>query len=145
MAIKITNLKEFNKELKIAMNDALEGSRKVLVKVSTDAFHDLQDRTPKETRRAAAGWNVSINKAPSEWKPAKGKKHYPLNSFRGENRIKYNSMINLSNNVEYIIPLDEGHSPQAEGEASNIVNFVMSRILVKMKSLVKRESKRVIK
>jgi hypothetical protein len=145
MALKITNLKEFNKELKAAMKNTTEGSRKVLVKVSNDAFGDLQDRTPKETSRAAAGWNVSVGKRPSEWKPSKGNKNYPLTPFGGENKIKYNSIVNISNNVEYIIPLDEGHSQQATGGTSNIVNFVMSRILVKMKSLVNKESKRVIK
>lgn len=143
MALEILNLAEFNAELKAAMKSVEGGARKVLVKTSTDGFSDLQEQTPKETRRAAGGWNVTVDSKPKEWKPEKGKKYYPLQPFTGEGRIKHDSIVNLSNNVEYIIPLDEAHSKQ---QAPNGIIFpVFSKIQVNLKSLIRRENQRKIK
>ncbi len=141
--IEFTNVNEFNLELKRVMKDADNGGRKVLVKASMDAFRNLQRKTPKDTNRATAGWNSTVDSRPSEYKPRKGRDNYPKRKFEGVNRIKHDSVIHLSNNVEYIVPLDEGHS---RVQAPNgIVNVVFAALTAHLMLLTKKEGKRKIK
>lgn len=139
--IDVKNIAEFNKALNKVMTVTEDGAVDVLKKVSFDTLRNLQKKTPRKTGRARAGWNIKIDQKPSEWKPPKGQKSYSDSDFEGESRIKFDSVINLSNNVEYIIPLDEGHSKQATA----IVNPVISRMKAFLQYLLSKESKRKIK
>lgn len=138
----IKNIDEFNREVdKVLVNVKAGMEKQVLTKIAMDTHRNLQKRTPRQYGRARAGWNSTVDTIPSEWKPVKGLKHYSLTPFSGVNQIKYSSLINLSNNVEYIVPLDEGHSVQA----SNIVSYVLNRVGAHLAQLVRKESKRKIK
>lgn len=137
------NTKEFNRQIKKLQKKLPEASADILKKVTIDAYRELQKRTPKDTNRAAGGWNASIDLPPSEWKPPEGKKAYALKPLVGKSKIKYNSEINISNNVEYIIPLDKGHSKiQAP---MGITEVVLQKITNYMKQLIAVANKRVYK
>lgn len=140
MSINITNLKEFNRDIKRILKTSKNNQVKILKKVSFDGLRNLQNGTPRKTGRARAGWNTTVDKNPSEWKPPEGKKSYEPTEFRDLNKIKSNSKINFSNNVEYIVPLDDGHSKQAP---AGIVDPVISRMHAQLSRLLKKESRRV--
>jgi len=143
MSLEITNLPEFNKALgKIVKRNEQQGSA-IITKVSMDTFRFLQRKTPKDTSRAASGWNNTIDAQPSEWKPVKGKKSYRLTQFAGRGKIKFNSMVNISNNVEYILPLEHGHSKIQS--PTGMVNPVISGMTAYLNKLVSIESRRVVK
>ena len=104
---------------------ALNQAHKEFIKLSTDdialslektaftLFQSLQIGTPKDTSRAVNGWIVKIDTPqPSGWKPPKGLSIYFENSFPF-GKINFDSMVWISNNVEYIIVLNKGHSQQA--------------------------------
>jgi len=113
--IRVENLKEFNKDLKyilkrIEEKDIADG---VVSKLSFDALRSLQRRTPRKTGRARAGWHNNVDVSPTEWKPNKGQRSYAKKQFKDAEKIQFDSMVNIMNNIEYIIPLENGHSQQA--------------------------------
>ena len=140
-SIKITNLKAFNAEMKLAMKQSLEKQANILVKVSMDGLNALQRTTPHKTGRARAGWNNTVDAPPSEWKPKIGKEYYPLTPFKDQQRIGPYSIINLSNNVEYIVPLDEGHSRQNK----HMVNKMFGGLTAQLMKMTAKESRRRVK
>jgi len=107
----VTNIGEVNAAFKKFVTLYEGDIGKALRSVAIKAFSRLQINTPRDTGRAINGWNVTIDRRPSEWKPPANKSHYVALTFPGM-KINYNSFINISNNVEYRIPLEEGHSMQ---------------------------------
>ena len=138
---KVTGLDEFNKAVKKALKQNEDIQREILVKVSMDGHRELQRTTPFKEGRARAGWNNTVDKAPSEWKPPEGQKHYPLTPFKDVARIKAYTPVNLSNNVEYIIPLEKGHSKQNQ----NMVAKMISGLTAQLVALTRKESRRRVK
>lgn len=138
-SISITNMAEFNAQLVKVMKKVESGLEdRVLKKVVFDGHRNLQKRTPRKTGRARAGWNTTVDAAPSEWKPPEGAAHYANTPFRGGEMIKFNSIVNLSNNVEYIVPLDQGHSKQAD----NIVPYVFAQMTAHLNSVLAAENRK---
>ncbi len=142
MKITVDNLPAFNKSLARLMTEADSDAVEVLKKVSFDTFRNLQNKTPRDTGRARAGWNVNVDTPPSEWKPAKGAKSYTRKRFTSAAKIKFDSVINLTNNVEYIVPLDEGYSRQA---TMGMMQPVITRMYVLMEKALLAKSNRKIK
>lgn len=140
--LKINNQKEFQKALNKFKSVPPDLLKDIIKKTAFDTFADLQEHTPEDTRRAKGGWNVTVDSPPSEWKPPAGEKRYPLQRFSGDGKIKFDSLVNLSNNVEYIIPLDEGHSKQ---RPEGIVNPVMARATAQLQRLLAVLKKRKYK
>lgn len=114
----------------------------VMVKIAMDTHRNLQKATPHQTGRAKAGWNTTVDSAPSDWAPPAGKRSYAQTSFSGENSIAFDSEINISNNVEYIIPLEQGHSKQ---RPHGFINTVLSRLTAQLNSIIRTQNRRVIK
>lgn len=141
---KITNQNKFQKEINKMIKLVPEMQVQILKKVSLDTFKDLQDSTPEDTARAKGGWNTTVDGRPSEWKPqlVKGKRGYRKQAFKGSRKIKAGSLINLSNNVEYIIPLDEGHSTQSP---NGFTDSVFSRAAIGLRKITKQLSKKRVK
>ncbi len=81
--------------------------RKSLVDLTSQIIQD----TPRDTGRAAAGWNLTSGQ-PTDDVPPKGRDSYkvrdPQDPGDAANMIWY-----IVNNVEYIEVLEEGHSGQA--------------------------------
>lgn len=140
--LSLTNEAKFQKDVKKIIKLVPEIQVEVLKKVSFDALRNFQRATPEDTRRAKGGWNTVVDSSPSEWKPPKGMKAYSLQKFNGSGKIKAGSVIHVSNNVEYIIPLDEGHSGQAP---IGIMNPVIAGLRAQLSLVLKALSKRKIR
>ena len=137
------DMSEFEMSIDKIMRNVERGiQHEILAKVSLDTFRNLQKATPRKTGRARAGWNTTIDTLPSEWKPESGNKQYSLTSFNGADTIKFNSVINMSNNVEYIVLLDEGRSQQAP---FGMVTPVLARMQAHLAAVANSESRRIIK
>lgn len=131
--LQVTNQKEFQRELDKFKKVPVELATDVMKKVSFDLFAELQNHTPEDTRRAKGGWNVTVDGPPSDWKPPKGMGSYQLQTMNQGGKIKFDSTVNLSNNVEYIIPLDEGHSKQ---RPDGIVKPAIARITLQLQRVL---------
>ena len=106
----LQNERELNKAYKKFMELSTDDIGVTIEKVGFKFFGLLIEGTPRDTGRARNGWIPIVDRsAPSEWKPPQGQGHYGLNSFP-LGVIKFNSIVWISNNVEYIQVLDEGHS-----------------------------------
>ena len=140
-AFKITNLGEFNAELKKVLRQNKDIRREIVTEVSIDGLRELQRTTPRDSGRARAGWNNTVNRDPSEWKPTKGQNFYPLTPFKDTNLITEDTPVNLSNNVEYIIPLDKGHSPQNK----NMVAKAVAKLTAQLSALTSKEGRRKVR
>lgn len=140
--LRFTNEKEFERQLKAAMKLAPEMAIDTLKKTGFDVLADLQDTTPEDTTRAKGGWNNVVDTTPSEWAPPKGPGPFPLQPFKHSGKIKEGSIINISNNVEYIVYLDEDHiSNQAP---MGIMNPVLTRAKLKLNALIQTLNRRRI-
>ena len=96
-------------------------SRKVRILVF-DVFRGLItypengiDGTPRDTARAVSAWMVSLG-APSQYSPPEDLQSYSLSAAEESmNSTDFSSpyhVFYITNNVEYIVVLNEGHSNQ---------------------------------
>lgn len=81
----------------------------VVRKVSIDIWNDVTTLTPVDTGRARASWNVSEEYANLAVKP----ESYNGSGKGAVGRISGKQDVIISNNVEYIVFLEEGSSEQA--------------------------------
>lgn len=88
----------------------------VTQKVAGDLFGELTKGTPVDTGRARAGWAISQG-APSAFVPPlppKGERvEFPPPAVPLLSGIDGSQVVYLTNNVEYIGALENGHSQQA--------------------------------
>ena len=83
---------------------ALDNAEQVVRKISLDMHSRIVERTPVDTGRAKAGTHISINMQPiGESGPGE----------HGISPFKLGDTVIIYNNVEYIVPLEYGHSKQA--------------------------------
>jgi hypothetical protein len=95
--------------------NAVNNSEKIVRKIGFDMHSRIVQRMPKETGRATANQQISINSLPSDsvlefdksGNATISKGSAALASF------KLGDTIFLYNNVEYILSLEYGHSKQA--------------------------------
>jgi len=109
MDLKITaNIEEFNAGLK-KYAAAVERRVHTVVKAAgMNLYTRIVERTPVDTGRAKAGWHID-----PRWtakKPLPGKTRYPPPSME---EPPDSAEYWIYNNVEYIEPLEHGHSKQA--------------------------------
>lgn len=138
MSLK-ANSKAFSNSLNEFLKTTLIDNEKVLTKVGLDSYRNLQRGTPKDTGRARAGWIFTVDSTPSEEVPPEGLKSYRQGVAEGIESIKYNSEIHLTNNVEYIVDLDDGSSIQAK---QGIVNPVFARAAIHLARLIAAENRK---
>lgn len=82
----------------------------VMKKVCFDMGARIQARTPKDTVRAATGWQWGVQTIPT-YLPPPGK--YPWPQPPQVPGFKADDVLFLANNVEYITVLESGSSDQA--------------------------------
>lgn len=83
---------------------AIDNAEKVVRKIGLDMRSRIVERTPVNTGRAKSGTHISINTHPTgEEGPGES----------GINPFKLGDTVIIYNNVEYIVPLEYGHSKQA--------------------------------
>ena len=76
-----------------------------------DIFNRVTKKTPVDTGRARAGWNLAIGHADLSV-PPEGQENYPAPTPK-LGRIEAGDTVVLSDNVPYIGELENGHSKQA--------------------------------
>ena len=86
-------------------------------KIVFDIYRNVVMRTPVDTGRARANWQIDIDRMPTEIldKTAQSLQEAIRLSDAANiitSKIKNNSVIYIINNVEYIIPLEHGHSKE---------------------------------
>ncbi len=107
-------LKAFKQDTTDFLEKTKRGSQKALRETARGWFGEVVTLTPKDTGFASSMWKITINKRPptqsikhpggSKYAPAKTPTFYKLNT---------GDTLYLYNNVEYIVPLEHGHSKQA--------------------------------
>lgn len=94
---------------------AVDNSEKVIRRIGFDMHSRIVQRMPKDTGRATANQQVSLNSLPSESVLEFDKSGNATISKGGAAlaTFKLGDTIFLYNNVEYILPLEFGSSKQA--------------------------------
>lgn len=94
---------------------AIDNGEKIIRKIGFDMHSRIVQRMPKDTGRATANQQISINSLPlgSVLEFDKSGNATISKGVDALARFKLGDTIFLYNNVEYIIPLEYGHSKQA--------------------------------
>lgn len=137
--------KEFNQVLEQLIDAAADEGAKVVRSAGINLYTELVRGCPKDTGRAAAGFN--IRNEPSEWVPdpkefaekragkAKAAIEERKNIARANSLPPFSPMV-ISNNVEYLIPLESGSSPQAPGGFIAIaIRNAMAKLAARLEKL----------
>jgi hypothetical protein len=91
----------------------------VVRKTVIDVTEKIKKDTPRDTGRAAAGWILTSDQ-PSDYEPPEG--NYDLTPPQDSGDAA-SYMWWIVNNLEYIEPLEDGHSDQApNGMVANALN-----------------------
>jgi hypothetical protein len=106
-----TNLKQFKVQLKQFEKLTEAEAVKLLKKVALQVLTGVVEKTPVDTGRARANWQVSIGSA-GDGEAAQGAD--PISAGLAKlSQVKPFSTVVVYNNVEYIVALENGHSTQA--------------------------------
>lgn len=106
----IFNLPEFNKGLAAFQAEVVLQATRIQRLVAFELLRRIIIKTPVDTGRARNNWQVTINE------PATGEKNDTQASASGVstiNNVLIGQTIFITNNVPYIIFLEEGSSGQA--------------------------------
>lgn len=110
-----TNYKQFSKGLKVKVRDITEEQMPTFYRlVGLDALSRIVLKTPVDTGRARGGWQININ-AIGEGAKVKSKSGDQVIAAGNKrlSAVKLTDTIYITNSVEYIIPLEFGHSSQS--------------------------------
>lgn len=127
----ITNLAQFNRQVRdLAKNLPAEVVKTVQDKLSLDALSGVVQKTPVDTGRAKGGWQVGVNEMligdTGRLDPS-GQATIASESPKIEAAPPY-AQVNITNSVEYIEPLENGHSDQAaHGMVAMTIEELMSQ------------------
>lgn len=120
MSNGFTNGHEFNAQLTQFARKIQVAPQKVVKKVAFQLFRRIIEKTPVDTGRARASWNIAIGSinpavAPEGQHPKSpnalaAKAATVLTSYGADGRLP---VVWISNNLPYIGELENGHSQQA--------------------------------
>jgi hypothetical protein len=100
--------KEMNDLYKEGVEQMMEKEVRI---TALQIFNQIVERTPVDTGRARANWNIDINTVDlTLHDPGRDATNESLTATA---RFKLTDTIYISNNLPYIERLDEGHSKQA--------------------------------
>lgn len=85
----------------------------VVEKVSRDLHGKIVRRTPVDTGRARASWDVAVGAPAKTPPPVPGKESYAAKDFDPGSKIDGTAPVYITSNLVYIEPLENGHSKQA--------------------------------
>lgn len=108
------DLAGFDRQRKVIEREIQEEAELIVRKLFLLLFAWLVQGTPVRTGRARNGWDTSTG-SPSDYVPPEGSDSYPEPAPPvGEaQRFRLGMILWIVNNVNYIVPLDEGSSQQA--------------------------------
>ena len=129
----INDVTKFNRGVKKWLykldNEALIKAQR---KIAMDLLRKIVKYTPVDTGRARGNWQVTIA-APAEGEVKKEKNRGPVNA-RGRAVLngldKPFQIVYLTNNVPYIVNLENGHS---QNSPNGMVRLSMSEVLEELK------------
>jgi len=134
-------LKDFSKRMKVVADTIGKNTNDVVRQAALEADQVGVLRTPVDTGRARANWLVSIGEPTTETvdtpdNPAAGTAEALAQARQATRGYKTRlGSIFITNNVEYIVPLDEGTSPQAPSGMSAFMVQAARDVLRKFKLL----------
>lgn len=116
--IEIKNLPKFEKNLRLVSKKLGIPVQTAVKKLAFDIFGDVVAGTPVDTGRAMNNWNISVGSPDHTTTEAGGKKTSVRNSKKVEGlttlaNFAVGQTVWISNSVDYIMYLEEGHSRQA--------------------------------
>jgi hypothetical protein len=121
-----TNAAQFRKALEKAAANIDAEVKDVVRLAALKIEQKAVEKTPVDTGRARASWNVSEEKVDGSVKPEGSygvPPATPVGALSGE------KVIYISNNLPYIVPLEYGHSSQApKGMAALALAEVMAEL-----------------
>ena len=124
--------KEFEQALNALIDIAKMDVDQACRAAMSDLYGELTDKAPKDTGRVTIGFN--INEGPSEWAPPPGEYKDKLAQAAIENKQRLDAIppgrpVTISNNIEYLPPLEDGHSRQApSGFLASSVRWAARRL-----------------
>jgi hypothetical protein len=121
-----TNAAEFRNDLEKAAK-AIEADVEQVVRLTAAKIEQkVVQRTPVDTGRARASWNMSEESIDSSVKP---EGNYGAPPATPVGALSGKKVIYISNNLDYIVPLEYGHSGQApQGMAAIALAEVMAEL-----------------
>lgn len=115
----VRNGKDFEKSVNDWITAAHEDGLLAFIGAIGECYNRLVLNTPEDTGRARMGWH--IEPSPDEWSPPPGEYKDKIKQTIEKQTSKLQSdltkadIIYIMNNVEYIKPLEAGHSVQGAG------------------------------
>lgn len=103
----------------------------VVKRVGFDLFGRIVRKTPVDTGRARASWNISVNEADRSVQP-EGQPSYQEPKI-GALVVRPGDSIVISNNLPYITALEDAHSQQAP---AGMVALSIEEVNLKMNALM---------
>jgi hypothetical protein len=91
----------------------------IVKKIGMDMYHRIVIRTPVDTGRARANWQLTVNEMPSAsvafgFSGKKVAEGGGVKESKAPNiKVGPGDVVFITNNVVYIVPLEYGHSQQA--------------------------------
>jgi len=121
-----TNAAEFRNDLEKAAK-AIEADVEQIVRLTAAKIEEkVVQRTPVDTGRARASWNMSEESIDGSVKP---EGNYGAPPATAVGALSGKKVIYISNNLDYIVPLEYGHSGQApQGMAAIALAEVMAEL-----------------
>lgn len=102
------NAREFSTQL-LRLGDFIIGDVNQIIRKSTlDLWSAIVESTPHDTGRAKNNWSIDTRHTQEVYEA--GRQYSPHMSFNPDINAP---VIYIYNNLEYIVPLEEGHSQQA--------------------------------
>ena len=142
MTVKFTNLAEFQKKLHEFQRKTQLAPGKVARRICFQVLGGVIERTPVDKGWAQVNWNIaegtpdaSLNppKPPKDPLPNQNSRALAAQKNAGVNKTVEFPRIWISNNVPYIVPLENGHSKQA-GKG-----YMVQRTLVDVQADLEKE------
>ena len=107
----------------------------VVKKIAFDVFSSVVKRTPVDTGRARASWTIAINRTDLTTAPV-GSSVSITSPTAALGPVKWGDTVYISNNLPYIVPLNNGSSVQApEGFVQMAVEEIKASFEATVKAL----------
>ena len=118
----MANVQQFSLQLKRFGDEVTEEHLKdIVLFVSFDLFKRIVKNTPVDTGRARASWNIQAGtpdlSVPPEGLPSYAPNLFPIVAWRPFLKVW------ITNNLDYIVPLEEGHSKKVTPNAGRMVRL----------------------
>ena len=107
----------------------------VVRKIAFDVFSSVVKRTPVDTGRARASWTLAVNRVDLSTAPV-GSSTTIASPEAALGPVKFGDTVYISNNLPYIVPLNNGSSTQApEGFVQMAVEEIKASFEATVKAL----------